>query len=728
MKSLGKIYAWVLLAPAFLPLLFVEGMMYPLMAPKTFALRALGLVALALFSYLALNGHAFYYERLRNRLAWLPGAFLAVAYVASLFGADFYRSFWSTFERGDGLLTLSVCVGYFYLLVLSFDRALLDKLIKVAAWVGSLAALYLILQWLETLGSLDLPLIVRPNGRVGGTMGNAAFAASYLGMAFFVTLAAAREYAGGARRLLYAGAGLELIAILLTATRGTMVALFVIGVAMLLVIALSPSEAARRTNDSKTRPSGPERDRLGAWRRRLWAQGGLAILVIVAGLFFVFRGQLANVPFEPVRRLASISLTDGTVASRLFLWQTLSREALGQPLLGYGAEHISIPFDRIYDPTAIQEEWFDRSHNAYLDRFLEFGIGGGLLYIGLVLTFLYLAWRRHKAGERLGFWLFLLAGTYALQNIFVFDTGVTFWLFLALFAGLFVQPEARASVLARRPAAGFVVPAVLLLLIVPVAIQPLRANLLAFESYLYQIADVPRANAAAQRALALHTYADLELGYNAYFMYTEEQIRRLSGQELLKAYENATSILTRNFASFPYDARTAVYLAQVLASAPEGASLDRRFLSDVIARSLEQSPKRAQSWYLLANLSIESANQHPVGAKERQAGYEAAKDILKQYVELVPGSAEPYFVLAQLEYASGNKSAAAERASRGKELYIGGLGAARRAAQYYETVLDLENAAFFLREILRHVPDENAAADLAQIESYLGIGTGETPQ
>jgi Flp pilus assembly protein TadD len=76
-------------------------------------------------------------------------------------------------------------------------------------------------------------------------------------------------------------------------------------------------------------------------------------------------------------------------------------------------------------------------------------------------------------------------------------------------------------------------------------------------------------------------------------------------------------------------------------------------------------------------------------------------------------------VLAQLLYASGDTSASLVEAAKGKEYYRDDLEAARRGATYYETVLDLPNAAFFLREVIRFEPTNAAAkSDLEKIQAY----------
>ena len=57
-------------------------------------------------------------------------------------------------------------------------------------------------------------------------------------------------------------------------------------------------------------------------------------------------------------------------------------------------------------------------------------------------------------------------------------------------------------------------------------------------------------------------------------MYTSNQIPRLTGQSRVDAYQTALSILTKNFARYPYDARTALYLAHILSLAPDEVTAD----------------------------------------------------------------------------------------------------------------------------------------------------------
>src|SRR3972149_8681959 len=133
-QFIERVLGWLLLAPALLPLIYVDGLLYPFVAPKTLLFRALGIVVLAAFFYLALSGRELYWDRLRNKLSWIPAALLVVAYATSLLGVDFYHSFWSVYDRGDGLLTLSVAVVFFYGTLLYADRSFLPRLFKVVGW------------------------------------------------------------------------------------------------------------------------------------------------------------------------------------------------------------------------------------------------------------------------------------------------------------------------------------------------------------------------------------------------------------------------------------------------------------------------------------------------------------------------------------------------------------------------------------------------------------------
>ncbi|MHB8710385.1 MAG: O-antigen ligase family protein [Minisyncoccota bacterium] len=730
MKYIERAYPWLLIAPAVLPVVIWGGLIYPYLVPKTLLFYAISLVAIGTFAVLAAYGRMFYWARIKRWEAWVPVLLLALAYVASAAGLDFYQSFWSLFVRGDGLLMLTCAVASFYLILLYADSAFFKRLVYAVAAVGSFVAIYGIAEWLGIIDWLTHPQLEFPfihsAERVGSLLGNAAFFAGYLGVALFATLAARLTLSEWWRRAAALGAALQAVAIVLTATRGTILALAVAALAALVYVAFQ-----------RQRPLPPEK-KAGALRAARpsltpaffsgvsgLARIILAAVVILSSFFFVFRGELAKVPFEPVARVASISTTDPDVASRLFIWKNMVGQIEHHPLLGVGAEHIDALFNNFYDPTQIQEQWFDRSHNAFLDYAAQYGIGGLLLYLALIAAFFTAAVRLMRRGERpLAGISALLAVVYAVQNFFVFDTISSFWLLLALLAAILALssgdvPRETLPLLYWTRYAAWVFAFVLVVLIIPVSVRPALAAYDLSQAYKYQLTDVPQEASYLSHGFALGTYGDLEYGYEAYDMYANNQAAALSGNARVDAYHVALAILTTDFNRYTYDARTALYLAHVLSLAPQSITIDQNLLTSALERAIRLSPKRAQPWYILVNLSLDNANSYPPQSASRIAGYAAAQDLLTRYIALVPASAEPHFVLAQLLLASGDVAGAKAEAAKGKADYQSDLETASRAASYYENVLDLPNAAFFLTEVVSLDPNNAAAkSDLAKIQAY----------
>ncbi|MBI4065703.1 O-antigen ligase family protein [Candidatus Kaiserbacteria bacterium] len=720
---LGKTFSYLLLAPAVIPLVYVSGLVYPYVATKTFLLQGIGIIALSVFAYLALSGRPFYYERLRNRLTWIPIALLTVAYVASYFGVDFYRSFWGLFDRGDSLLTLTVITTFFYLILISAptpfgvgaptsdvgaDRQLLERLVRTVAAVAGIVALIAVLQWVTaTLGGK--PWFLPPiTGRIGGTFGNAAFLAGYLGMSLFVILIAMRDSIGFWRQTYKIFAVLSVLAIIFAATRGTILALVIAGAVALAYAAVSEGERVKRM-----------------------ARYGFIALAIFMGLFFVFRTELMQASFEPIRRMASISLSDSTVTSRLFVWQNVGSEALQRPWSGYGAESIASIFNRIYDPSSIVEQWFDRSHNAFLDYFVQYGIFGLALYFAVIIAFAVSSVRIYRSEPpgllNVGFLFLLLILAYSIQNFFVFDTPSSLWLLYALFALCISAttnvPTTAPAWLARLPT---FVPALACIAvfstIIPAVAFPLYANIMLTRGYLYHLIDVPRANAYFERGLALGTYADLEYGYQAYSMYTDRQAVQLLGQNRISAYEYALSVLTANFNKYPYDARTATYLGHVLDTAPPEVVVNNDFDMEVLKRAIELSPLRAQAWYMTTNIYLRKADILPAGSKEKEPYYREAIKILETYTGKEPTLPVPRYILATIYYALDDAETAGKWADSALPLYTKpDTAAAKPAVKYYIAIRDWRNAARFLADLVEKNPsDYDVLYDLAKVTYLAG--------
>lgn len=695
MTRLKQAFNYILLAPVVLPLIYISGVVYPYITPKTFLLQGLGIVTLAVFSYLSLKGHPFFYGRLRAKVTWIPALLLIVAYITSFFGIDFYHSFWGLFGRGDGLLTLTVITTFFYLILISADRAFFERFVKVVSIVAGIVAAIAVLQWITTILGDKAWFLPPVSGRIGSTFGNAAFLAGYLGMAFFIILYALRDAAGAWRRIFQIAAVLSVLAIVFAATRGTILALIVAGGVTLVFVAFR-----------------------GQGKIKSGARYGLVALVVLAGFFFIFRSNLAQSSFEPIQRIASISLSDETTSSRLFVWSHITTEALQRPFLGYGAEHIAQLFDKVYDPSKIVEQWFDRSHNTFLDYFAQYGAFGLALYLAIIGVFISCAiklYRREESGIlNAGFLFFLFIITYSVQNFFVFDTPSSLWLLYALLALVIAwSSDAQATSLTRvriPTVVSIILSGLIFILIVPVVIVPLYANILLTDGYLYHLIDVAKANSYFEKGLSLGTYADMEYGYQAYDMYTAHQAVQLTGQDRVAAYQFALSTLTANFKKYPYEARTATYLGHVIDTAPPEITVDDTFDQQVLSQVIELSPLRAQAWYMLANISL------------RHSDYKEAIRVLEEYVQKEPTLPMPRYILATLYYKLGDTIIAKKWADEAYPLYTEpDVAVAGPAVKYYLAVEDWKHAVRFLADLAMNNPtDYNALYDLAKVTYLAG--------
>lgn len=698
--------SFLLLVPATLPLIYVGEILYPYVTPKTFLLQGLGIAALALFAYLALAGQPFFYGRLRAPAVWIPALLLLVEYVASFFGVDFYRSFWGVFERGDGLLTSTVLTALFYLVLLSVDQLFLERLVKTVAVVAGLVAGIAVLQWITGALSEQVWFLPPVTGRIGSTFGNASFLAGYLGMALFVIFLVLRDAKGLWRRLFQGAAVLSVLSIIFAATRGTILALLFVGLIVLVFGAIKGSKKWKQT-----------------------ARYGLAVALVLGALFIVFRFELAQSSFEPLRRVASISFSDSTVSSRLFVWSHLTVEAFKHPFLGYGAEHIAQLFDTVYDPSRIIEQWFDRSHNVFLDYFIQYGIGGLALYLTLLVSFARYALKLYRSEvpglSNPGLLFLFLLITYAIQNFFVFDTPHSFWLLYVLFAALIIlSADVPATNMPKR--LPVVVPIIILVIFIFsllfTVVRPLYANVLLTKGYLFHVIDVKRANAYFEQGLALRTDADLEYGYTAYSMYTDHQAVQLSGNERIAAYQYALTLLTKNFERYPYDARTATYLGHVLDTAPPEVVVDDVFDMQVLNRAMTLSPLRAQAWYMMANIYLRKADALTDGDTGKKNYFRKAITVLEQYAKKEPTLSTPRYILASLYYKLDDLATAKKWADEAYPLYkVFDPAAARPAVKYYLAIKDWQHAVRFLADLVADNPTDNDALyDLAKVTYLAG--------
>ncbi|MEK7109501.1 MAG: O-antigen ligase family protein, partial [Patescibacteria group bacterium] len=287
--------------------------------------------------------------------------------------------------------------------------------------VSAIMGMYALLQVTHSFG---FAATSQSGARADTTFGNATYLAVYMLFNIFLTLfmLARRSQAGRLSALWQSWYGvalvLQFVGLYFTETRGAQLGVIgglIVGAAWVAVFASSPHLKKLRRG----------------------ALISLAVLVVLVASFIGLRGTsfVKNAP--ALSRLASISLNDATVQSRLlYIWPTALRGIADKPVIGWGEENFNFVFNKYYRPEMYnQEQWFDRAHN----QFLDFGIAGGvpalLLYAALFALGVWAIWRsRLSVLEQAS--LIALLSAYAFNNLFVFDNLVSFFYFFALLAFL----------------------------------------------------------------------------------------------------------------------------------------------------------------------------------------------------------------------------------------------------------------------------------------------------
>jgi len=359
-------------------------------------------------------------------------AFIAVIGIADIFGENPYKSFWSNFERMEGFITTLHLLAYFLVMATMLDTdKLWKRFFQTSIGVSVIAGGYGILQ---LLGKIN---INQGGVRLDGTFGNASYFGTYMMFHVFLTaFLLLRERTNRTLQWIYGAVILlQVFIIYHTATRGVIIGLIIGTFVFGLILALG------------------EKERPMLRKISMWSVGVLAALVLI------FIG-IKNTDFvrnnEVLGRFASINFSE--LRPRLLVWNMAWQGFKERPILGWGQESFNFVFNKYYDPKMYtQEQWFDRTHNIFLDWLISGGIFGLLGYLALFGLLFFYIWKSHaeiwfKKGflkrlyDRLSHKhhhtfsysekaiLTALLVAYFIQNIFVFDNLTSYMLFFAFLA------------------------------------------------------------------------------------------------------------------------------------------------------------------------------------------------------------------------------------------------------------------------------------------------------
>ncbi len=427
----NKIFYWLILAGLLLltitPLLVSTSLLFPFITGKGFFFRVVMEIIFALWLILALRDPAY-----RPKRSWLlvaMSAFLLVLALATAWGANPYRSFWSNYERMEGLVSYLHLFAYFLILIsVMKTEKLWSWFLHSSLAVNAVIGVYSLLQ---LAGKLD---IHQGSVRVDATFGNATYLAVYaLFHIFLLALLIFRLLKSDQwRRAIYKWLGgvylcllaLNGVILFYTQTRGAI--LGVIGGVMVGSIWLMVSSARGS-------------------RERRWSAIALGVTVALVAVFLLARQSNFVKQSQTLSRFASISLEERTTQARFLVWNMSWQGFKERPILGWGPENYIAVFNKHYDPRMYnQEQWFDRAHNVIFDWLIAGGLLGLLAYLALFAAALYYLFKRRRETDFSTVDQAVIVGflaAYFFHNFFVFDQLISHLLFFGLLAYLHTRFE-----------------------------------------------------------------------------------------------------------------------------------------------------------------------------------------------------------------------------------------------------------------------------------------------
>jgi tetratricopeptide (TPR) repeat protein/O-antigen ligase len=463
----GLIISGIFLVP-FIPLIISTPLFFPFITGKNFAFRII--VEIIFAAWLLLLYYDASYRPKKNLITIAVGTFIGVVAIADIFGINPYRSFWSNYERMEGLVSLLHVVAYFFVATtIIVTEKLWSKFFHTLFGVSFFLTLYSAMQ---IHGELT---INQGSVRADATLGNATYFAVFLLINIFLMVFwFVRNKGKGSFDIFYSWVvGLTLFAIFGfnialsdTATLGFYGKLFlglsVIGLPTIGYLYFVKNEnvlirrglycfifildlialyyTATRGAILGLIAGAALSAVLIAWfnrENRLIRNSAIGIItavVLFVGLFWALKDSqfVANSPV--LSRFSTISFTEQTVKSRAMIWNMSWQGVKENPLLGWGQDNFIAVFAKHYNPKMwSQEPWFDRSHNVFFDWLIAAGFLGLLAYLSMFAMALYSLWKLTSSLTAIEKSILTgLFGAYFFHNLFVFDNLVSYILFFSL--------------------------------------------------------------------------------------------------------------------------------------------------------------------------------------------------------------------------------------------------------------------------------------------------------
>lgn len=674
------------------PLVLNFKFFFPFVSSKSLYFFAIVEILLAVYIVLAI-----YSPRYRPRFNLLLLSlvlFVAILVLASITGIDPSKSFWSYYERMEGLLAWFHYLVFFIVLTSVLKRKK-DWMIVLGFSVG-VAALISIISFILKSGDFQVTNVARS----GATLGNSSFLGAYLLFNVFLALWLLIKSKEGWK--IVWGSFLLIIGVALFISTARAAALSFVGGLFLLFLLWLTFQPAKK------------------YLRMI----GLIIILssIVASLILVF---WALQPDSFVHQQLAQKFTN----ARFVVWEIGWKGWQDRPWLGWGLENFSAPFAKHYNPCLALREcggetWFDRAHNIVVDMGITSGLLGLISYLGIfIVSFYLLAKKYFQKGK---FWapaiLVVILVSYFIQNLTVFDMVSSYMMFFGVLAFISFQTKKEEPISRKEPSFSIGKKVLIVVLILFIAfsffkviIQPVRASV----SFVTCLVDTRigfnQRMEYCQRALEFTSLGKNQL--RDYFggvvirAVGTLQSEGITANDFQKVFEAMAEELEKSVKNNSFDLRSRLKLAQLYNAYPL-ADREKYFsrTEEVLQEAIRISPDNQRGYQTLIHTKL-------LWNKQLEA-----LDLAKKVVYLEPRISRSHLILAETAYFAQDYDLAKKSMETVEEMgfpYWNNFAVLRRYADIFGYFNQYDKVIAAFQKALSETHPDNKA-QRAQLHRELG--------
>ncbi len=568
------------------------------------------------------------YRPKRSLITWSVLAYFIIVTLASLFGIDSYFSFWTNYERMDGLFNLYHFGVYFLILSavfkkredwLTFFRILLVSLVMID-----------IIGFLQKMGLSSLSQFA--GERAFSTLGNATYLGTLAVFQGFIALFLFLADRNIFWRVFYGiNAFLAIVAVMISQTRGALLGGYLGLIIFLLLTSLF----------------------LENKKKRLLSLGLLSSLILLSGIIILGLSFPNSWLGEKIPDRFNVLESGLRYGARPHSWQITATAWKEKPLLGWGRSSNAFVFPKFYNPEIAEksEVWFDKPHNKILEVGVDSGILGVLSYLTIFGGAIYILWKKRHAYAEISFALIALVVVYFIQNLFLFDHQSSYlWWFsvLGFINFLSLEDEKKNHKQASSQNSVFLSIALILIAITGFAffkgsIMPFMAAKKGIQALTleYQGGSAEKVNQMYREALDMNTFGRQEILTQASKPFMG--IYKQGGKEKLLPYlEFIREEEEKFYAEKPHDIKNYLTLANLYQIS---SNFDKKYIDkaqEIYLNFYKEAPQKFEALYNLAHLAF------------REGDFKTMDKYLHKAFELNPDYYKNYWEAAEIFFLGGD--------------------------------------------------------------------------